>query len=53
MDGSALSARGVFTPNYFTGGHNFHSSFEFLPLPSFLKSYQVTETLVKLGAEQG
>lgn len=48
-DGSALSARGVFTPNYFTGGHNFHSSFEFLPLDSFLKSYQVTETLVRLA----
>ncbi len=52
-DGSALSARGIFTPNYFTGGHNFHSSFEFLPLNAFLKSYQVTETLVRLAAAPG
>lgn len=52
-DGSALSARGVLTPNYFTGAHNFHSSFEFLPLPAFAKSYEVTETLVRLAAEQG
>lgn len=51
-DGSALSARGIFTPNYFTGGHNFHSSFEFLPLNSLAKSYQVTETLVRLAAQQ-
>lgn len=49
-DGSALSARGVFTPNYFTGGHNFHARFEFLPLSSFLKSYRVTESLVQLAA---
>lgn len=50
-DGSALSARGVFTPNYFTGAHNLHSNFECLPLSSFLKSYQVTQALVRLGAE--
>lgn len=28
-DGSALSARGLLTPNYFTGALNFHSRFEF------------------------
>ncbi|HEF8774704.1 TPA: peptidase T, partial [Providencia stuartii] len=43
-DGSALSARGVLTPNYFTGALNFHSKFEFLPLSSFEKSYLVSET---------
>lgn len=32
-DGSALSARGLFTPNFFTGAHNFHSPYEFLPIP--------------------
>lgn len=51
-DGSALSARGIFTPNYFTGGHNFHARFEFLPVSAFVKSYQVTETLVRLAALQ-
>lgn len=46
-DGSALSARGLFTPNFFTGAHNFHSRFEFLPIPSFVDSYQVAYTLIK------
>ncbi|MDR2869688.1 MAG: peptidase T [Deferribacteraceae bacterium] len=50
-DGSALSARGLFTPNYFTGALNFHSNFEFLPMASFEKSYQVTETICKLVAK--
>ncbi|QDF66562.1 peptidase T [Shewanella sp. SNU WT4] len=45
-DGSALSAMGIVTPNYFTGAHNFHSKFEFLPMSSFVKSYQVTLSLV-------
>lgn len=49
-DGSALSARGVFTPNYFTGAHNLHSNFECLPLSAFVKSYEVTEALVRLAA---
>ncbi|MDH1086397.1 peptidase T [Pantoea brenneri] len=50
-DGAALSAKGLLTPNFFTGAHNFHSRFEFLPLPSFVKSYQVTEKLCYLAAE--
>ena len=37
-DGSALSVRGVPTPNFFTGAHNFHSNCEFLPTGSFEKS---------------
>ena len=48
-DGSALSARGIPTPNYFTGAHNFHSRFEFLPLGSFLDAYRVTERLCELA----
>lgn len=50
-DGSALSKRGIFTPNYFTGAHNFHSYFEFLPMQSFIKSYQLTELICQLTAE--
>lgn len=52
-DGSALSARGIPTPNYFTGALNFHSRFEFLPVPAFLDSYRVTERLCRLVAGQG
>ncbi|ORM55279.1 peptidase T [Pantoea conspicua] len=50
-DGAALSAKGLLTPNFFTGAHNFHSRFEFLPLTSFVKSYQVAEKLCYLATE--
>lgn len=49
-DGSALSARGLVTPNFFTGAHNFHSWAEFLPVPSFSQSLGVALTLVELAA---
>ncbi|WP_232312697.1 peptidase T [Enterovibrio coralii] len=49
-DGSALSVKGLFTPNFFTGAHNFHSRFEFLPIPSFLDSYRVALNLIKVDA---
>ena len=52
-DGSALSARGLLTPNYFTGALNFHSRFEFLPVSSFEKSYLVTEMLCRLAGQRG
>jgi tripeptide aminopeptidase len=47
-DGSFISTKGILTPNYFTGGHNFHSRFEFLPVPSLEKSYEMTMKLVQL-----
>ena len=49
-DGSALSSRGIPTPNYFTGALNFHSRFEFLPVRSFVRSYELTERLCTLAA---
>lgn len=50
-DGSYISTQGILTPNYFTGGHNFHSNFEFLPLTSLEKSCQVTLRLIALIAK--
>jgi len=50
-DGSALSARGVPTPNYFTGGFNFHSRYECLPVEGFLTAYRLTERLIGLAAD--
>ncbi len=47
-DGSTLSAMGLPCPNLFTGGHNFHGRFEYLPLQSLVK---ITEVLVKLVEE--
>lgn len=51
-DGSALSARGILTPNYFTGALNFHSRFEFLPISSFEKSHLVSETICRLVGQK-
>jgi tripeptide aminopeptidase len=50
-DGAALSARGLPTPNFFTGAYNFHSRFEFLPVPAFEKSYETALMLCTLAAE--
>ena len=50
-DGSALSVKGLVTPNYFTGAHNFHSYAEFLPLPSLHKSLEMTLTILDLVAK--
>lgn len=49
-DGSALSAKGLPTPNYFTGAHNFHSIYEFLPLRSFEYSWRTTLEIIKILA---
>lgn len=47
-DGSFISTKGILTPNYFTGGMNFHSRYEFLPIPSLVKSYEMTMKLIHL-----
>lgn len=47
-DGSALSVKGLLTPNYFTGAHNFHSIYEFLPIESFHKSLETTLEIIRL-----
>lgn len=46
-DGARLSEEGLLCPNIFTGGENFHSRFEFLPLQSMQKAIEV---LIKLIA---
>ncbi len=47
-DGSFLSTKGILTPNYFTGAHNFHSLAEFLPVSAFEQSARVTIKLMEL-----
>lgn len=49
-DGAALSARGLTTPNFFTGAYNFHSRFEFLPIPAFEKSFETARMICSLAA---
>lgn len=51
-DGSFISTQGILTPNYFTGALNFHSKYEFLPIDSFYKSYEMTLTLIQLIYEK-
>ena len=46
-DGARLSFEGLPCPNIFAGGVNFHSRFEYLPIPSMEKAMQVILQLVR------
>ena len=37
-DGARLSYKGLPCPNIFTGGHNFHGKFEYIPIQSMEKA---------------
>jgi tripeptide aminopeptidase len=50
-DGSMLSARGLLTPNVFTGGHQFHSVLEWASVQEMAVSAATIVELVKLWAE--
>lgn len=50
-DGARLSARGLPTPNLFTGGLNYHGIYECLPIPSLYKARDVAVEIAKLSAE--
>jgi len=50
-DGAKLSYMGLPTPNLFTGGHNYHGRFEFVPVQSMVKASEVITHLVRLTAE--
>lgn len=47
-DGAMLSFRGLPCPNIFTGGHNFHGRFEYIPLESMDAAYRVILRLVSV-----
>ena len=48
-DGARLSFEGLPCPNIFAGGINFHSRFEYLPIPSMEKAMQVILKIVTLA----
>jgi tripeptide aminopeptidase len=50
-DGSRLSFMGLPCPNIFTGGHNFHGRYEFIPVRSMGKAAEVIINIVKLFAD--
>jgi tripeptide aminopeptidase len=49
-DGSKLSYMGLPCPNLFTGGHNFHSRYEFIPIRSMEKAVEVIVKIVELNS---
>lgn len=49
-DGARLSFMGLPTPNIFTGGHNFHGKFEFIPTFAMEKAVEVILKIVQLYA---
>jgi tripeptide aminopeptidase len=50
-DGARLSYMGLPTPNVFTGGHNFHGKYEYIPLESMEKAVLVIRKIVELYAK--
>ncbi|HBE42219.1 MAG TPA: peptidase T [Bacteroidales bacterium] len=50
-DGSRLSYMGIPCPNIFTGGHNFHGKFEYIPLESMVAATKVIIRIVALYAD--
>ncbi len=46
-DGARLSYLGLPCPNIFTGGHNYHGKYEFIPLESMEKAVQVILKIIE------
>ncbi len=49
-DGARLSFQGLPTPNIFTGGHNFHGRYEYIPISSMKKAVEVIVEICRLFA---
>lgn len=47
-DGARLSYMGLPTPNVFTGGHNYHGKYEYIPVDSMVKSVEVIVKIAEL-----
>ena len=48
-DGARLSFEGLPCPNIFAGGENFHSRYEYLPIPSLQKAMEVILQIVQMA----
>jgi len=51
-DGAWLTYAGLPTPNIFTGGHNYHGKYEFIPVESMEKATEVIVKIVELYAKK-
>ncbi len=49
-DGARLSFMGLPCPNLFTGGHNFHGRFEYIPIDSMKKAVAVILKIIELNS---
>jgi tripeptide aminopeptidase len=47
-DGARLSFMGLPCPNIFTGAHNLHGRYEFIPIPSLRKSMNTIIKIIEL-----
>lgn len=47
-DGARLSYMGLPCPNIFTGGHNFHGKFEYIPIESMEKAVEVILKIIEI-----
>ncbi|MBQ2189844.1 MAG: peptidase T [Paludibacteraceae bacterium] len=48
-DGARLSFEGLPCPNIFAGGENFHSRYEYLPIPSLEKAEEVILQIIQMA----
>ena len=51
-DGSRLSEMGIPTPNIFTGGHNYHSRFEWASFNTMIKASETIINLIGLWSKE-
>jgi len=51
-DGARLSFMGLPCPNLFTGGHNYHGKYEFIPIPSMVKAVRVILRIIQLSVNR-
>lgn len=51
-DGAVLSQKGLPCPNLFTGAHNFHSIYEYLPVQSLYAASAVVQDIIRLTSEK-
>ena len=51
-DGSQISFKGLPCKNIFTGGHNFHGRFEFIPVQSMEKAMMTIVKIAELAEKE-
>jgi tripeptide aminopeptidase len=49
-DGARLSYMGLPCPNIFTGGHNYHGKYEYIPVKSMSKAVEVILKIIELNS---